>query len=867
MSHTDGKPTVLDVAGLLASENAFSPAEVITRDLNSVIDKLLPIASTDTVSNWRSSLKAVQQVSSLPPGVVVGFVGITGAGKSSLINALLGDHIVPTSGFESCTSTPIRISYHDEEKVKARIEFVSTESWLEDIRHLIEALADVGGRESELNDDDTEIWQRINTVYPQYSAEMLVASNPDAILASDPDVACKLGSTVVLDAPSRFFNTSLQSQCCVHDSVDVWPTIAQVSLRCRASVLKDGVTLVDLPGVLDSNAARAAIATEYLKMCDHIFVVASIKRAVTDKVAEDGKYNSDSIAFIATSTDDIQVSEVVARLGLGKEDAWKQLNSRLRGLEDEIKIVRKDHERLIAHQPSNTPLSQIASRDTETGQPTFKRRRVDGGEQAAAPPHISTPPERTRSLIDGFPVTPSRCETQLDTIAAKEFRHDALLASMRDLANERKRYCIAARNTRVRKELQRQFKQGLRHAKGDEDDGEVLGDIRVFTVSAREYLKLEGKIPEGDDDAQPVFRSVEETGVPEVAQFTRQLGKQALRGWKEGHALEFSAVVSQVEAWISVNSSGSHEDRAELEAAWNGVDPDNPENAFPCRIGLTISRISRTTSTAILSDLHNVLAARMRESAKKPGKIIGAQFHTIASAVKHYNTVKAILRREGKWKDNDWNRELIKYLRRGFQGYWRKVLALSSLDEDVDKLVEHISALLVELEDKSPPGLLQHVQDRRDATLKLVDSYACEAASTCKDAIIARQREISREMLKEMANKMHGAYEHALTLAGPKFKANAVTSVQDHLIEHGEAYFSAIVETAIEDLHTAVVAALSGYCDTLDKLTAMIESNMKPTSVWDSALADMPFQETIKAAKAGLEPIALCIEGYKSNHE
>lgn len=874
----DIKPTDLDAADSLASDNALSPADAIARDLNSVFSLLRPVAGDGTVLNWRKCLKAVHRASSRPPGVVVGFVGITGAGKSSLINALLGDHIVPTSGFESCTSTPIHISYHDSKTVKARIEFISAETWLEDIRHLKDALTAVGGQESELNDDDTEIWQRINTVYPQYSAQDLIASTPEAILASDSDVAGKLGSTVTFDARPRFFNNSLQNQCTVRDSVDVWPTIAQVSLQCRASVLKDGVTLVDLPGVLDSNTARAAIATEYLKKCDHIFVVAPIKRAVTDRVAEglmgeafksqllmDGKYNSDSVAFIATSTDDVQVSELVSRLGLGKVASWKELTSRLRGLEDELGRLCKELEHIYAQrQTLHTPNPQISSRDAETGQPTFKRQRIDSGEQAAGGSHMVTSPERTPSLVNG---APSSSIAHPDTISAKEVRRDTLKASIRDIANERKRYCIAARNTRVRKELQRQFKVGLRNTKGDEDDGEVLGDIRVFTVSAREYLKLQGKIPEGDDDAQAVFRSIDETGVPDVSSFTRYLGQKILHGWKERQASEFSSVVSQITSWISVNTSGSHEDREALEAAWNGVNPGQAGNALPGRIGLGIVQISRSTSANILSDLNNVLECHMREAAVKPGKLIGAQFLVIVSAVKHYNTVKATLRRGGKWKGIDWNRELIDFLRRGFRNCWHKVFSLQPLTGDVDALVEAISVLLSELEATSPAGLLQHVQDQKDATLKLVHSHAREAATTCKTAITARQKEISRGMIKNMAEKMHGAYEHALTLTGPKFRANAIASIHDHLVEHGEKYFSAIVESAIDDLRIAVAAALDEYCVTLDRLTSMIESRMKPDSVLEGALADTRFQETIKAAQAALEPIVARIEAYKGSPE
>ena len=60
----------------------------------------------------------------------------------------------------------------------------------------------------------------------------------------------------------------------------MWPLIRRVVLLGPWPVLSSGACLVDLPGVKDSNAARANVAASYLQQCSCIWIVAPIKRAV-----------------------------------------------------------------------------------------------------------------------------------------------------------------------------------------------------------------------------------------------------------------------------------------------------------------------------------------------------------------------------------------------------------------------------------------------------------------------------------------------------------------------------------------------------------------------------------------------------------
>ena len=49
--------------------------------------------------------------------------------------------------------------------------------------------------------------------------------------------------------------------------MEFWPLIKVVRIYTKSDALSTGAVIVDLPGVHDSNAARAAVAAGYMKEC------------------------------------------------------------------------------------------------------------------------------------------------------------------------------------------------------------------------------------------------------------------------------------------------------------------------------------------------------------------------------------------------------------------------------------------------------------------------------------------------------------------------------------------------------------------------------------------------------------------------
>ncbi|KAG6820103.1 hypothetical protein H0H93_005415 [Arthromyces matolae] len=265
------------------------------------------------------------------PTTLIAVCGATGAGKSSILNAILDDTIVPTSGMRACTAVITEISYHNKHTVDADISFLSEAEWREELAILLSDLVDEDGnikRSTDLKSDAGIAWSKVHAVYPTITHEQLVMMSADQIIAKDPNIARILGTTKNIIAPdSKSFAKQIgkyidskdqkrgdkkkekekkgkslmdkvreasgtsrkdkKDKKADADAPALWPLIRLVNVRCNAAALSTGAILVDLPGVADANAARNNIAKEYMKKCQCIWILAPITRAVDDKTARD----------------------------------------------------------------------------------------------------------------------------------------------------------------------------------------------------------------------------------------------------------------------------------------------------------------------------------------------------------------------------------------------------------------------------------------------------------------------------------------------------------------------------------------------------------------------------------------------------
>ena len=86
---------------------------------------------------WLTSADHLRK-QAVPTRTVIGVVGNTGAGKSSVINAMLDEErLVPTNCMRACTAVVTELSYnHGQKPYRAEIEFITAQDWRKELETL-----------------------------------------------------------------------------------------------------------------------------------------------------------------------------------------------------------------------------------------------------------------------------------------------------------------------------------------------------------------------------------------------------------------------------------------------------------------------------------------------------------------------------------------------------------------------------------------------------------------------------------------------------------------------------------------------------------------------------------------------------------
>lgn len=467
-------------------------------------------------STWLDAITHLESRAQ-PFKTIVGVVGNTGAGKSSVINALLDEErLLPTNCLRACTASPTEISYNRSddpgELYRAEIEFIAAEDWIKELKTLFTDLFDDNGNVSrECNNPETEAgiaYAKIKSVYPSKTNQMIAESSPER-LASEPAVRGVLGSVKKLKSPTakelyhgmqRYVDSKEKDNHLKKKDIamEYWPLIKVVRIYTKADALSTGAVIVDLPGVQDSNAARAAVAQQYMKACTGIWIVAPINRAVDDKTAKsllgdsfkrqlkyDGIYSA--VTFICSKTDDISVTEAAESLNLESDvsESWakiddlrRQINALKRhltsGREEKTDLV----ERLDQLDGTWEIWDELSQKHTDgkTVYPPSKKRKRGAASAKSRKNRASSDFDDSDSAFESG----SDKENQPEDEDRKPLSGDQIRDVLEDLKAERKevrqmRKALDTKLSRIRDELKPL----------QSEESRLLGAVKAFCIQGR----------------------------------------------------------------------------------------------------------------------------------------------------------------------------------------------------------------------------------------------------------------------------------------------------------------------------------------------------------------------------------------------
>lgn len=292
------------------------------------------------LARWEEQSARMRRYAAAHDHVSIAFVGGTGAGKSTLINALLEADLLPTHSFRTCTSAAIEVAHAARKTWRAELSYLPLEAWEAEKQAFLEEVqqARESGHSSFAYQDFLykawslyrprhgqppmpfpfdELLKLLAEPLPQALHEQISAGRYELKARTPAELKAELSRFLTAESP-------------------VWPLIRQVYIEGPAPVLQDGLHLIDLPGLNDPNPVRERIAHHYLQQAEFIWLIFGTGRGLTREVVEvmkdqqfisqivlDGKVSA--LSFIGTRSDDFVPELERQSLNLSGDSSLEQI--------------------------------------------------------------------------------------------------------------------------------------------------------------------------------------------------------------------------------------------------------------------------------------------------------------------------------------------------------------------------------------------------------------------------------------------------------------------------------------------------------------------------------------------------------------
>ncbi|KAJ0001138.1 hypothetical protein NQD34_006158, partial [Periophthalmus magnuspinnatus] len=218
---------------------------------------------------------------------LVGVFGKTGAGKSSLINAIVEEKgLLPTGSLLACTTVMIKVEANTKnQKYEAEIEFISKEDWEDELCSLKNLLDEISDEEMTEDEEYGETTEKMTAFYgDEWRDKSKNLMNPK-YFKEIPEFFRSGRKIIQVNAAQKLAEKLLKYTR--SDSKDgqrwFWPLVKCVTVKVPNNDILKYITLVDLPGNGDEIKSRDQMWKRIVASCSTVWVVSEMNRAASDR--------------------------------------------------------------------------------------------------------------------------------------------------------------------------------------------------------------------------------------------------------------------------------------------------------------------------------------------------------------------------------------------------------------------------------------------------------------------------------------------------------------------------------------------------------------------------------------------------------